>query len=152
MNKVPMTGPGFESLKEELRWRQQEERPRIIEAISEARAHGDLSENAAYHEAKEAQGFLEGKILELEKIIRSAKVIKETSQKDYVEIGSKILLLLDDQEMELEIVGSNEANPLKGKISGESPLGQTILRKRKGESGEVKIGDNKTKYKILEIN
>ena len=79
-------------------------------------------------------------------------MIKETSQKDYVEIGSKILLLLDDQEMELEIVGSNEANPLKGKISGESPLGQTILRKRKGESGEVKIGDNKTKYKILEIN
>jgi len=147
-----LTSGGLEKLKKELDRLKTAGRTEMAERLKHAISFGDLSENAAYHEAKEAQGFLEGKILELEKIIRSAKVIKETSQKDYVEIGSKILLLLDDQEMELEIVGSNEANPLKGKISGESPLGQTILRKRKGESGEVKIGDNKTKYKILEIN
>ncbi|OHA61968.1 MAG: hypothetical protein A2117_00175 [Candidatus Wildermuthbacteria bacterium GWA2_46_15] len=147
-----ITQKGLEEFKKELGYLKTAKRQEMAERLKHAISFGDLSENAAYHEAKEAQGFLEGKILELEKIIRSAKVIKETSQKDYVEIGSKILLLLDDQEMELEIVGSNEANPLKGKISGESPLGQTILRKRKGESGEVKIGDNKTKYKILEIN
>jgi len=139
-----LTSGGLEKLKKELDRLKTAGRTEMAERLKHAISFGDLSENAAYHEAKEAQGFLEGKILELEKIIRSAKVIKETSQKDYVEIGSKILLLLDDQEMELEIVGSNEANPLKGKISGESPLGQTILRKRKGESGEVKIGDNKT--------
>ncbi|MDP2927177.1 MAG: transcription elongation factor GreA [bacterium] len=146
-----LTSLGLANLKEELNHLRDVERKEMAERLKQAISFGDLSENAAYHEAKEAQGFLEGKILELERIIRSARIIKETNQKDYVEIGSKILLLLDDQEMQLEIVGPNEANPLKGKISGESPLGQAILRKRKGESGEIKIGDNKTKYKILEI-
>ena len=75
MNKVPMTAGGFESLKEELRWRQQEERPRIIEAISEARSHGDLSENAEYHAAKEAQSLNEGRVHELEDLIARAEVI-----------------------------------------------------------------------------
>ena len=75
MNKVPMTGDGFSKLKEELRWRQQEERPRIIEAISEARTHGDLSENAEYHAAKEAQSLNEGRVNELEDLIARAEVI-----------------------------------------------------------------------------
>ncbi len=147
-----LTTKGLQKLKEELDDLKNVKRREMAERLKQAISFGDLSENAAYHEAKEAQGFLEGKILDLGRIIRSAKIIKETNQKDYIEIGSKILLLLNDQEMELEIVGVNEADPLKGRISDESPLGQAIFRKRKGESGEIKIGENKTKYKILEIN
>ena len=147
-----LTAESLEKFKKELEYLKTVKRKEMAERLKQAISFGDLKENAAYHEAKESQGFLEGKILELERIVRSARVIKETNQKDYVEIGSKILLWLDGQEMELEIVGSNETDPLKGKISGASPLGQAVFRKRKGESGEVKIGDNKTKYKILEIN
>ncbi|MBI4359210.1 MAG: transcription elongation factor GreA [Candidatus Nealsonbacteria bacterium] len=147
-----LTPQGLANLKKELDHLKNVERKEMAERLKHAISFGDLSENAAYHEAKESQGFLEGRILELERIIRSARVIKETNQKDYVEIGSKIRLWLDGQEMELEIVGPNEADPLKGRISSASPLGQVIFRKRKGESGEVKIGDNKTKYKILEIH
>ncbi len=99
MEKVPMTTAGFESLKEELRWRQQQERPRIIEAISEARAHGDLSENAEYHAAKEAQSHNEGRINELEDYIARAEVINVSRLSgDKIKFGATIKLLDEDTE------------------------------------------------------
>ncbi|WP_375695714.1 transcription elongation factor GreA, partial [Bartonella sp. AC67GZZY] len=99
MEKVPMTTAGFESLKEELRWRQQQERPRIIEAISEARAHGDLSENAEYHAAKEAQSLNEGRINELEDYIARAEVIDVSRLSgDKIKFGATIKLLDEDTE------------------------------------------------------
>ena len=97
MNKVPMTVVGFETLKEELRWRQQEERPRIIEAISEARAHGDLSENAEYHSAKEAQSLNEGRVNELEDLIARAEVIDVSKLSgDKIKFGATVVLVDED--------------------------------------------------------
>src|SRR5690606_37479249 len=99
MNKVPMTANGFSTLKEELRWRQQEERPRIIEAISEARSHGDLSENAEYHAAKEAQSLNEGRVAELEDLIARAEVIDVTKLSgDKVKFGATVVLVDEDTE------------------------------------------------------
>src|SRR6187200_3290172 len=113
MNKVPMTAPGFDTLKEELRWRQQEERPRIIEAISEARSHGDLSENAEYHAAKEAQSLNEGRINELEDYIARAEVIDVTKLSgDKVKFGATVVLVDEDTEEKktYQIVGDQEAD------------------------------------------
>jgi transcription elongation factor GreA len=99
MNMVPMTAGGFETLKEELRWRQQEERPRIIEAISEARSHGDLSENAEYHSAKESQSHNEGRILELEDLIARAEVIDVSKLSgDKIKFGATVVLVDEDTE------------------------------------------------------
>ena len=120
MNKVPMTGEGFASLKEELRWRQQEERPRIIEAISEARSHGDLSENAEYHAAKEAQSLNEGRVNELEDLIARAEVIDVTKLSgDKVKFGATVVLVDEDTEEKktYQIVGDQEADVKSGRIS-----------------------------------
>src|SRR5690606_2870741 len=101
MNKVPMTLAGYNALKEELRWRQQEERPRIIDAIAEARAHGDLSENAEYHAAKEAQSLNEGRISELEDLIARAEVIDVSKLSgDTVKFGATVVLIDEDTEEE----------------------------------------------------
>ena len=104
MNKVPMTGDGFSKLKEELRWRQQEERPRIIEAISEARSHGDLSENAEYHAAKEAQSLNEGRVNELEDLIARAEVIDVSKLSgDKIKFGATVVLVDEDTEEEAHL-------------------------------------------------
>lgn len=146
-----LTPEGLTKLKEELEKLKTVGRKDLAQRLKEAISFGDLSENAAYHEAKEAQGFLEGRILELEKNIRSARLIKPTTQNNYVEIGSKFVISLDGESLDLEIVGPKEADPSRGRISSESPLGQTILRKGKGETGKVKVGERETTFKILEI-
>ena len=112
MEKVPMTQRGFEALKEELRRRQQEERPRIIQAISEARAHGDLSENAEYHAAKESQSLNEGRISELEDLTARAEVIDVTRMSgDKIKFGATVKLVDEetDEERSFQIVGEQEA-------------------------------------------
>ena len=147
-----LTPEGLEKLKKELEYLKTTKRKEIAERLKQAIAFGDLSENAAYHEAKESQGFLEGKILELEKILRTVRVIHSNGDKSRVSLGSKVLLSLNDEQTEFEIVGPNEANPLKGRISDKSPLGAEILGKKREESGELKTPEGKLKYKILEIN
>src|SRR6186713_896073 len=120
MDKVPMTGDGFSKLKEELRWRQQEERPRIIEAISEARTHGDLSENAEYHAAKEAQSLNEGRVNELEDLVARAEVIDVSKLSgDKVKFGATVVLIDEDTEEKrtYQIVGDQEADVKSGLIS-----------------------------------
>src|SRR6185312_8496696 len=132
MNKVPMTGEGFESLKEELRWRQQDERPRIIEAISEARAHGDLSENAEYHAAKEAQSLNEGRIGELEDLIARAEVIDVSKLSgDKIKFGATVKLVDEDTEEEktYQIVGDPEADVRSGRVSVTSPIARALMGK-----------------------
>jgi transcription elongation factor GreA len=146
-----LTLAGLEKLKKELDYLKNTKRPEIAQRLKEAIAFGDLSENAAYHEAKEDQGFLEGRILELERAIRSAKIIEKAAQNKYVQLGSFVSLILNGEKTELEIVGPRETNPLEGRISSESPVGQAILGKRKGEKGNVKTGENQTQYQIIEI-
>lgn len=154
MNKVPMTGEGFNRLREELRWRQQEERPRIIEAISEARSHGDLSENAEYHSAKEAQSHNEGRINELEDLIARAEVIDVSKLSgEKVKFGATVVLVDEDTEEErtYQIVGDQEADVKSGRISISSPIARALIGKEVGEAIEVNAPGGARGYEIVEV-
>lgn len=154
MNKVPMTNGGFNTLKEELRWRQQEERPRIIEAISEARSHGDLSENAEYHAAKESQSHNEGRINELEDLIARAEVIDVSKLSgDKVKFGATVVLVDEDTEEErtYQIVGDQEADVKAGRISISSPIARALIGKEVGEAIEVNAPGGARGYEIVEV-
>src|SRR5690606_9566135 len=154
MNKAPMTLPGFDALKEELRRRQQEERPRIIEAIAEARSHGDLSENAEYHAAKEAQSLNEGRISELEDLIARAEVIdvKKLSG-DTVKFGATVVLIDEDTEEEktYQIVGDQEADVKSGRISISSPIARALIGKAVGDTVEVNAPGGARGYEVLKV-
>jgi len=154
MNKVPMTAGGFEKLKEELRWRQQEERPRIIEAIAEARAHGDLSENAEYHAAKEAQSLNEGRIGELEDLIARAEVIDVSKLNgDRIKFGATVVLLDEDTEEEksYQIVGDQEADVKEGRISISSPIARALIGKQVGDTIEVNAPGGSRGYEVVRL-
>ncbi|MEX0346013.1 MAG: transcription elongation factor GreA [Rhizobiaceae bacterium] len=154
MNKVPMTAPGFEKLKEELRWRQQEERPRIIEAIAEARSHGDLSENAEYHAAKEAQSLNEGRISELEDYVARAEVIDVAKLNgETIKFGATVVLVDEDTEEEktYQIVGDQEADVKSGRISISSPIARALIGKETGDAIEVNAPGGARGYEILEV-
>ena len=154
VEKVPMTQGGYTKLKEELRWRQQEERPRIIEAISEARAHGDLSENAEYHAAKEAQSLNEGRIGELEDYVSRAEVIDPSKMSgNTVKFGARVRLVDEDTEEEktYQIVGDQEADVKQGKISISSPISRALIGKEVGDSVEVVAPGGSKAYEILEV-
>jgi len=152
MEKVPMTQAGFDKLKEELRWRQQEERPRIIQAIAEARAHGDLSENAEYHAAKEAQSHNEGRVGELEDYTARAEIIDISKLSgDKIKFGATIHLVDEDTEEEktYQIVGDQEADPKAGRISVSSPIARALIGKSEGETIEVNAPGGARSYEIL---
>ncbi len=150
-----MTASGFSKLQEELRWRQQEERPRIIEAISEARAHGDLSENAEYHAAKEAQSHNEGRIGELEDYVARAEVIdlsKLSGSK--IKFGAKVKLIDEDTEEEktYQIVGDQEADVKQGRISISSPIARALIGKEIGDSIEVNAPGGSKAYEVIDVS
>ncbi|WP_137155816.1 transcription elongation factor GreA [Rhizobium sp. FKL33] len=154
VEKVPMTPRGFAQLSEELRWRQQEERPRIIEAISEARAHGDLSENAEYHAAKEAQSHNEGRVGELEDLIARAEVIDLTKMSgDKIKFGATVKLIDEDTEEEktYQIVGDQEADVKSGRISISSPIARALIGKEVGDMIEVNAPGGAKGYEIIGI-
>jgi transcription elongation factor GreA len=149
-----MTGEGFNKLKEELRWRQQEERPRIIEAISEARSHGDLSENAEYHSAKEAQSHNEGRVAELEDLIARAEVIDVSKLSgEKIKFGATVVLVDEDTEEErtYQIVGDQEADVKSGRISISSPIARALIGKEVGEAIEVNAPGGARGYEIVEV-
>lgn len=154
MNKVPMTASGYEALKEELRWRQQDERPRIIAAISEARAHGDLSENAEYHSAKEAQSHNEGRVIELEDLVARAEVIdisKLSGSK--IKFGATVELVDEDTEETkvYKIVGDQEADVKSGRISISSPIARALIGKEVGETIEVNAPGGPRGYEVVNV-
>jgi transcription elongation factor GreA len=154
VEKVPMTPGGFVKLNEELRWRQQEERPRIIEAIAEARAHGDLSENAEYHAAKEAQSHNEGRIGEVEDLVARAEVIDLTKMSgSKVKFGATVKLIDEDTEEEktYQIVGDQEADVKEGRISISSPIARALIGKEAGDSVEVVAPGGSKAYEILGV-
>ena len=155
MNKVPMTVTGAEKLNTELNRLKSVERPRIIQAISEARSHGDLSENAEYHAAKEQQSFTEGRIKELEHQLANAQVIdpKTVKANGKVVFGAT-LNLLDDrsgQEVTYQIVGEHEADIAQGKLSVGSPIARALIGKEQGEVVEVRVPNGLRQYEILDI-
>ncbi len=155
MNKVPMTVTGAKALQEELQRLKSVERPRIIKAIAEARAHGDLSENAEYHAAKEEQGFIEGRIAEVESKLASAQVIDPATLKvDGRVVFGTTLKLYDenaDAEVSYQIVGDDEADIEAGKISINSPIARGLIGKEEGDEVEVKVPDGVRRYEILSV-
>ncbi len=154
MQKFPMTAPGLASLEEELRFLKGQERPAIIRAIAEARSHGDLSENAEYHAARERQSFVEGRIAELEEIISAAEVIDPASLSgDTVKFGASILLLDEDTEKEVkyQIVGMYEADIKQSRLSITSPLAKALIAKKVGDTVSVPAPGGERAYEILKI-
>lgn len=142
---------GLEKLKTELEEMKAAKRKEIAARLQHAKSLGDLSENAEYQEAKEAQSLLETQILELEEIIKNAVLIKKEHRTDTVEVGSTVRVKSDLGEEVYTIVGSEEANPLEGRISNESPLGKAFLSHKVGEVIEVRTPGGTKTYKVLEI-
>lgn len=154
MDKIPMTPGGHSALEQELKHRQQVERPRIVEAISEARSHGDLSENAEYHSAKEAQSHNEGRIAELEDKLSRAEIIDVSKLKgDSVMFGCTVTLVDEDTEEKkvYQIVGEAEADVKAGKVSISSPTARALIGKKKGDTVEVNTPGGGKSYEILKI-
>jgi transcription elongation factor GreA len=154
MDKVPMTTAGYAALEEELKRRQQIERPRIIQAIAEARAHGDLSENAEYHAAKEAQGHNEGRIADIEDRMSRAEVIDISKLSgNSVMFGATVSLVDEDTEEEkrYQIVGENEADVKSGKVSITSPIARALIGKKIGDRVEVNTPGGGKSYEVVKV-
>jgi transcription elongation factor GreA len=148
-----MTRSGYERLREELERLKKVDRPAISRAIGEARAHGDLSENAEYHAAREKQGFMEARIKELETKVATAEVLDPPTSGDRVIFGSTVRLEdQDGKETRYQIVGSDETDPSRGRISIMAPLARTLIGKRVGDSVEAQLPGGKKRFEILDAN
>src|SRR4249920_599633 len=154
MEKIPMTAAGYTMLENELKHRQQVERPRIIQQITEARSHGDLSENAEYHAAKEQQSLNEGAIAEIEDKMARADVIEVSKLSgDTIKFGATVTLVDEDTEKKQvwQLVGEPEADAKKGKISITSPLARALIGKAKGANVEVVTPSGAKAYEIKKV-
>lgn len=154
MDKVPMTKGGLEALEIELKKLKSEERPAVIQAIAEARAHGDLSENAEYSAARERQSFIEGRIKELEGVISAAQIIDPaTLAGDTIKFGAKVVIVDENTDVELryQIVGHYEANADQGRISVNAPMSRALIGKAVGDSVEVHSPQGVKSYEVLEV-
>ena len=149
-----MTAPGLQRLEDELRQLKSEERPAIIRAIAEARSHGDLSENAEYHAARERQSFIEGRIAELEEIVSSAEVIDPASLSgEHVKFGAQVRVVDEetDKETTYQIVGVHEADIKIGRLSVSSPLAKALIGKKIGDTVSVPAPSGDRSYEILDV-
>ena len=152
MERIPMTANGYKRLEDELKHRQTIERPRIIVAIQEARAHGDLSENAEYSSAKEAQSHNEGRISELESLISRAEIIEVAKLSgSTIKFGATVKLVDDDTEESYQIVGDVEADVKSGRISISSPIARALIGKKVGDTVEVNTPGGGKSYEIVEV-
>ena len=154
MEKIPMTAAGYTALEQELKHRQQVERPRIIQQITDARTHGDLSENAEYHAAKESQSINEGRIAELEDKLARAEVIDVSKLSgDTIKFGATVTLIDEDTDKKQvwQLVGEPEADAKAGRISITSPLARALIGKAKGASVEVVTPSGATAYEVKKI-
>ncbi|MAM61830.1 transcription elongation factor GreA [Maritimibacter sp. UBA3975] len=153
MEKILLTRAGYTALNEELKQLKSVERPAVIAAISEAREHGDLSENAEYHAAREKQSFIEGRVKELESVIGLAEVIDPAKLSGPVKFAATVKLVDEDtdEEKTYQIVGEPEADLEKGKLNIKSPLARALIGKEEGDSVEVRTPGGEKSYEILEI-
>jgi transcription elongation factor GreA len=154
VQKFPMTGPGLVRLEAELRHLRSQERPAVIRAIAEARSHGDLSENAEYHAARERQSFIEGRIQELEEIVSAAEVIDPASLSgENVKFGAHVKLVDEetDKEASYQIVGVHEADIKQGLLSVSSPLAKSLIGKKTGDTVSVPAPGGDRSYEIIAV-
>lgn len=154
MDKIPLTRAGHTALNAELKKLKSEERPAVIKAIAEAREHGDLSENAEYHAAREKQSFIEGRVKELEGILGLADVIDPASLSGAIKFGATIQIVDEDtdEEKTYQIVGEPEADIESGKLNLKSPLARALIGKDEGDSVEVRTPGGEKSYEILKID
>ena len=154
MEKIPMTRAGADALETELKHLKTEERPAIIQAIAEAREHGDLSENAEYHSAKEKQSFIEGRIKELEGAISLADIIDTSKLSGAIKFGATVTLVDEDtdEEKTYQIVGEYEANIEKGLLNIKSPIARALIGKEEGDSVDVRTPGGEKSYEVLKIS
>ena len=150
-NQIQITKQGFGSLKKDLGELMDVKRPKLVERLSYARSQGDLSENSDYQNAKEELEFLDGRISELQEVLKNAVVVGGKSKNDEASIGTKVTLKTDGKEHIYQIVGDWEADPINKKISHTSPLGQALVGKKAGDKIEVEAPAGKITYKILAI-
>jgi len=151
---TPITKKGYEALKAELDRLRREERPKVIEAIAEARSHGDLSENAEYEAAKERQGFIASRINELERKLSEARIIETANLSSETVVFGATVVLMDvqsNQKRQYTLVGQDEADLKNGKISVQSPVGKALIGRRVGDQVEVTTPAKVVEYKIQEI-
>ncbi|MEV8465664.1 transcription elongation factor GreA [Fluviibacterium sp. DFM31] len=153
MEKIPLTRAGYTVLDKELKTLKSVERPAVIKAIAEAREHGDLSENAEYHAAREKQSFIEGRIKEVESILGRADVIDTSKLSGAIKFGARVTLLDEDTEEEktYQIVGEPEADIEQGRLNIKSPLARALIGKEEGDSVEVRTPGGDRAYEILTI-
>ncbi|MEK9678035.1 MAG: transcription elongation factor GreA [Rhodospirillaceae bacterium] len=154
MDKIPMTAEGYQTLQEEMKRLKVEERPAVIKAIEAAREHGDLSENAEYHAARERQSFIEGRLAELEDVISRADVIDPKSLKGKtIRFGATVQLADEDtdEESTFQIVGSHESDVESGKLSVTSPLSRALIGKTVGDSVEVTTPGGSKSYEVIKV-
>jgi transcription elongation factor GreA len=153
MEKVPLTAKGFARLDAELRKLKSSERPAIIAAIAEAREHGDLSENAEYHAARERQSFVEGRIRELEGMIGRSEIIDPSRLSGSIKFGATVVILDEDTEQErtYQIVGEPEASIENGLLNMKSPLARALIGKEPGDSVEVRTPGGMRSYEVVSV-
>ncbi|MBM7068535.1 transcription elongation factor GreA [Actibacterium sp. 188UL27-1] len=153
MEKIPMTRAGHTAIDEELKTLKSVERPAIIKAIAEAREHGDLSENAEYHSAREKQSFIEGRIKELEGLLSLAEVIDPTSLSGAIKFGATVTIVDEDtdEEKTYQIVGEPEADLERALLNIKSPIARALIGKEEGDSVEVRTPGGEKSYEILSI-
>lgn len=152
MGKNYITKSGLEKLKEELESLKKTKMPTVIERIATARELGDLSENAEYQDAKDEQGFIAGRMAEIENLINKSEIIREGGKSETVNIGSTVKAICNGQEFTYTIVGFNEANPSGGLISNESPIGQAFLGAKIGDKVKVEIPSGEMDCEVLAIS
>lgn len=150
MKKFQFTKEGYEQLVKELEELKSVKRPASVDRLQKARAMGDLSENSEYHAAKEDMAFFEGRIREIEELMKNAEVVESTSNNG-IQLGAEIVVERDGKEETYSIVGEFEADPMQKKLSATSPIGSALLGKKKGDTVEVEVPAGKLKYKILKI-
>ncbi len=151
MNQTQLTREGFEKLQNELNDLKETKRPLAVDRLKKARAMGDLSESSEYTSAKEDLAFVEGRILEIEAMLKGAVVVETAKNKDFAAIGSTITVKFNGQEDTYKLVGEFEADPLEKKLSITSPLGKALLGKKKGDTVEVEAPSGKMTYQITFI-
>jgi transcription elongation factor GreA len=153
IQRTPMTRPGHERLRAELERLKRVERPAITKAIAEARAHGDLSENAEYHAAREKQGMTEARIKDLEAMLGTAEVIEPPTAGDRITFGSTVRLEDESgKEVTYQIVGSEESDPTRGRISILAPLARTLIGRKVGDTVTAQLPAGKKTFQILAAN
>lgn len=150
-NEFHLTAEGLQALKDELKELTTVKRVEIAERLKEAKADGDLSENAMFDAARDEQGFMEGRIAEIEHILKHAKVISGAKKGGKVVLGSTVHVELEGGKQQFIIVGSTEANPDEGKISDESPIGRALIGRKIGEAVEIEVPSGVLAFKILRV-